>query len=132
MSVTDPIADMLNRIRNAGGARLDVVEVGHSALKVAVARILKEEGYIGDFVAETEGTDKRLRLFLKYDAQRQPVIRGLRRVSKSGLRRYVKTGAIPRVLGGLGMSIVSTPAGVLTDRAARERHVGGEVLCQVW
>ncbi len=133
MTVTDPIADMLNRVRNAGAATQKTTDMLHSAMKGQIAAILKREGFIRDFsVVEEEGGRKMLRLVLKYDADRKPSIRGLRRVSKPGLRQYVGVGQIPRVLGGLGVAILSTSAGVLTDREAREKKVGGEVLCKVW
>ena len=132
MSVTDPIADMLNRIRNAGAAQHEVAEVSYSAAKGEIAKILKSEGYIRDFAVSQDGIRKTLRITLKYARDRQPTIRGLRRISKPGLRRYVGTGEIPTVLGGLGVAILSTPTGVITDSEARKRHVGGEVLCYIW
>jgi small subunit ribosomal protein S8 len=134
MNVTDPIADMLTRIRNASSAKLDVTEMPHSILKGEVARILKKEGFIADYVTEGHGGKKNLRVFLKYGAgaSRPPVIRGLRRISKPGLRRYVATTKLPRVMGGMGLAILSTSKGILTDREAREQKAGGEVLCHVW
>ena len=132
MIVTDPIADMLNRVRNAGSAAQKSTVMPFSALKGEVAAILQREGYIRGVSIEDDGGSKVLRLELKYDADRKPAIRGLRRVSKPGLRQYVGVAKIPRVLGGLGMAILSTPAGILTDREAREKKVGGEVLCKVW
>ena len=132
MSFSDPIADMLNRIRNAHAAGRDLAEMPHSKLKSEVARILKREGYIKDFSVEGPGTAKTLRVFLKYQGDRQPIIRGMRRVSKPGLRRYVTCAKIPRVLGGMGIAILSTPAGIVVDREARKLKVGGEVLCSVW
>ena len=132
MSVTDPIADMLNRMRNAGAAAQKTATMTHSALKAQIAAILKREGFIRDFSVEVEDGRMALRLVLKYDADRRPSIRGLRRVSRPGLRQYVGVDKIPRVLGGLGVAILSTPAGVLSDREAREKKVGGEVLCKVW
>jgi len=131
MSVSDPLADMLNRIRNAHLAKQDVAEIPHSGLKTEVARILKAEGFIADYVTEG-GTKKVIRLFLKYHGDREATIRGMRRVSRPGLRQYVGSDKIPRVLGGMGIAILSTSAGVLTDREARERRIGGEVLCHVW
>ncbi len=132
MSVTDPIADMLNRIRNAYAAGHEVAEVPHSQLKAEVARILTREGYVRDVVVEGEGGRKTLRVYLKYGGDREPAMKGLKRVSSPGFRRYAGVAKLPRVLGGLGVTIVSTSAGVMTDREARRRRVGGEVLCQVW
>ena len=131
MSMSDPIADMLTRIRNAHGAGLDVLEMPHSRLKSEMLRVLKEEGYITDYTAEG-GTKKILRVYLKYTAERDPVIQGLRRESRPGLRRYVSSGEVPRVLGGLGTALLSTSRGVMTDKEARRRKVGGEVLCSLW
>ena len=132
MTVTDPIADMLNRMRNAGAAAQKSTAMDHSALKGQIAAILKREGFIRDFAIEEEDGRKTLRLELKYDADRRPSIRGLRRVSRPGLRQYVGVEKIPRVLGGLGLAILSTPSGVMSDREARDKKVGGEVLCKVW
>lgn len=132
MSVTDPISDMLNRIRNAHGAGMDDVEMPHSRLMGEIARILKREGFISEYVVENAGGMKRLKLYLKYFGDRQPVIRGLRRISKPGLHQYVGVKKIPRVRNGMGIAILSTSAGMLTDREARKRGVGGEVLCCVW
>lgn len=128
--MTDPIADFLTRIRNANRAVLPSVEMSHSRLRERMARILKQEGYLADVAVE--GTPrKRLKLRLKYQG-RKGVIRGLRRVSSPGLRTYAKSAAMPRVLGGLGVSIVSTSCGVMTGTEARRLNVGGEVLCYVW
>jgi small subunit ribosomal protein S8 len=132
MSMSDPIADMLTRMRNACACGARVVVVPHSRLKGELARVLQQEGYIARYAVEPEGVRTMLRLHLKYQGSRQPTIRGLRRVSTPGLRRYVRVGQIPRVLGGMGTAILSTPAGVLTDAEARKRRVGGEVLCCVW
>lgn len=132
MIVTDPIADMLNRVRNAGTAAQTTTAMGHSVIKGEIAAILKREGFIRDFSVEEADGRKVLRLELKYGADRKPSIRGLRRVSKPGLRQYVNVAKIPRVLGGLGVAILSTPSGLMTDREAREKKVGGEVLCKVW
>ena len=132
MSLSDPISDMLNRVRNASAAGLKVAEVTHSIMKGEIAAILKKEGFIRDFTVVGEGTQKVLNLVLKYDAERNPTIKGLRRVSRPGLRRYVGFDKIPRVLGGMGVAILSTPAGIMTDNEARQRRVGGELLCQVW
>ncbi|HMP75636.1 MAG TPA: 30S ribosomal protein S8 [Kiritimatiellia bacterium] len=131
MSLSDPIADMLTRIRNASRARAANVAMPHSRLKGEIARILKSEGYIADFDAEKEGVRKSLRLRLRYRGD-EPVIRGLRRVSKPGLRRYVPVEKVPRVVGGTGIAILSTSRGVLTDHEARKTGVGGEVLCYIW
>ena len=132
MSVSDPIADMLTRLRNAARAGLPAVQMPHSKLRGEIARILKREGFINDFSVEQDGSHKDLRLVLKYARGEKPMIRGLRRVSKSGLRRYVGADAIPRVVGGMGVAILSTSRGILTDREARQVGVGGEVMCYVW
>lgn len=129
--MTDPIADMLTRIRNAGQARLRRVDMPVSKLKTEIARLLKENHYIHDYKMLDDGKHGVLRLYLKY-YQDKPVIRELRRVSKPGLRRYVGVSEIPRVRNGLGMAILSTPRGVLNDRAARSARVGGELLAIVW
>jgi small subunit ribosomal protein S8 len=122
---------MLTRIRNAYGAGHEVVDMPHSRLKGEIARILKKEGFITDYVVEGGGR-KNLRLYLKYAAEHEPVIRGVKRESRPGLRRYVNAADVPRVLGGLGVAILSTSSGVMTDKDAREKHVGGEHLCSVW
>ena len=132
MSLSDPISDMLNRIRNASAAGLKTTDISHSRLKGEIAVILKKEGYVRDVTVEGQGRDKVLRVVLKYDANRNPTIRGLRRVSKPGLRRYVGFDEIPLVLGGMGVSILSTPSGIVTDNEARRKRVGGELLCQIW
>ncbi len=132
MSCSDPIADMLTRIRNACKAGLPAVEMGHSRLKAELARILKKEGYVAEVAEDTDDGKKILRVVLKYDYNEQPIIQQLQRVSKPGLRRYVAAAAIPRVRGGLGMAVLSTSRGIMSDREARTAHVGGEVLCQVW
>jgi len=131
MSLTDPISDMLTRIRNAQAAGLDVVEMPFSKLKGEVVGVLKHEGYLTDFVVEG-GKKKVLRVYLKYTEDHEPVIRGIRRESRPGLRRYVPAGKIPRVLSGLGVAVLSTSSGVMTDKEARKQKVGGEVLCSVW
>jgi len=132
MSMTDPIADMLTRIRNACGSKHRRVDIPASKLKVEIARILLENHYIKDFKAlETEGGRKVLRIYLRY-AGDQPVIRELRRVSTPGLRKYVGVSEIPRVRNGLGMAILSTSQGILTDRQARQSRTGGELLALVW
>jgi small subunit ribosomal protein S8 len=134
MTMTDPIADMLTRIRNANVAFHDEVVMPSSKLKEALARILEREGYIGGSNVEDDSArpGRRLRIQLKYTPERQRTISGLRRVSKPGLRVYTRADKVPRVLGGMGIAILSTNQGLMTDREARERHVGGEVLCQVW
>ncbi len=129
---TDPIADMLTRIRNAGGASHESVEIPSSKLKVELAKVLKEEGYITDYKVREEGKFKILTIGVKYESEKQPVIRKIQRVSKPGLRVYKKSKNLPKVLGGLGISIVSTNKGLLTDRKARKEKVGGEILCNVW
>ncbi len=134
MTMTDPIADMLTRIRNANVAMHDDVRMPSSKQKEALADILKREGYITDFVAEDDPTrpGRVLTITMKYSPERSRTISGLRRVSKPGLRVYSKAEKVPRVLGGLGVAIVSTSQGLLTDREARSRRVGGEILCFVW
>ncbi len=134
MSMTDPIADMLTRIRNANIAMHDEVSMPSSKLKVALAEVLQSEGYITSFEAteNTNGPGSTLTINMKYSPERQRVINGLKRVSKPGLRVYTKTDQIPRVLGGLGVAVLSTSKGLLTDRAARKAKIGGEVLCYVW
>ena len=133
MHITDPIADMLTRIRNANNAKHDTVDVPASNMKKSIAQILLDEGYIKNFQLIDDGTQGVIRITLKYlGASRTPVLQGLRRVSKPGLRVYVGADELPRVLRGLGIAIVSTSKGVMTDKAARAAHVGGEVLAFVW
>lgn len=134
MTMTDPIADMLTRIRNANTAMRDEVKMPSSKLKVALADVLKQEGYIHSFaVAEDDaGPGQTLTIDMKYSDQRERVISGITRVSKPGLRVYSKSENIPRVLGGLGVAIVSTSKGLMSDREARRRRMGGEVVCVVW
>ena len=132
MQITDPIADMLTRIRNANNAKHDTVDVPASNMKKAIAQILLEEGYIKNFQLIDDGTQGVIRITLKYGAAKEKVISGLRRVSKPGLRVYAGAEELPRVLHGLGIAIVSTSKGVMTDKKAREAHVGGEVLAFVW
>lgn len=132
MNQTDPIADMLTRIRNANMIRADIVEMPHSKIKGIIARILKREGFIRDFTAEGGGHHKLLRLFLKYAENGEPVIRGLRRISKPGLRRYVAAKTIRPIKNGTGIAIISTSLGIFTDSEVREKNVGGEWLCTVW
>jgi small subunit ribosomal protein S8 len=128
--MTDPIADMLTRLRNASRALLPTVEIPHSRMKEGIARILKKEGYVADYSIESQPR-KNLRLKLKYNG-RKGVIEGLRRVSKPGLRRYVGSTEVPRVLGGMGTAILSTPRGLMTGTEARKENVGGELVCYVW
>ena len=132
MHITDPIADMLTRIRNANNAKHDTVDVPASNMKKAIAQILLEEGYIKNFQVVEDGTQGVIHISLKYNAGKEKVITGLRRVSKPGLRVYVGADELPRVLRGLGIAIISTSKGVMTDKKAREAHVGGEVLAFIW
>jgi small subunit ribosomal protein S8 len=134
MTMTDPVADMLTRIRNANVAFHDDVVMPSSKLKVALAKILEQEGYISGSSIEDDSSypRQRLRIAMKYTPDRKRTISGLRRVSKPGLRVYTPADKLPRVLGGMGIAILSTNQGLMTDREARQRHVGGEVLCQVW
>ncbi len=132
MVLTDPIADMLTRIRNANMAEKKVVQMPHSKMKSEIARILKAEGFIKDYTMENDGGKSILNVFLKYTIDREPVIQGLRRISKPSCRKYVNAEEVPRVLGGIGTAILSTSSGVMTDNEAREKHVGGEVLCYIW
>ncbi len=129
---TDPIADMLTRIRNANMVSHADVEMPASKLKLELAKLLKSEGYITDFEEKQNGKFKTLRVVLKYDATNKPVIANLKRVSKPGLRVYLKSKHLPKILDGAGVAIVSTSKGLLTDRKARKEKVGGEVLCYVW
>jgi small subunit ribosomal protein S8 len=129
MSMTDPIADMLTRVRNASAAHHEEVAMPHSKIKEGIATILKSEGYVADVRTEVGRT---LVVGLKYGPNRERSISGVRRVSKPGLRVYAKRGAMPRVLGGLGIAIISTSSGLLTDRQAEQKGVGGEVLAYVW
>jgi small subunit ribosomal protein S8 len=128
--MTDPISDMLTRIRNANGALLPVVDIPHSKLKESIADILKREGYIAEYDVEGK-LPKKLKLKLKYQGKK-PVIEGLKRVSSPGLRRYVGSTEIPRVRGGLGVAVISTSQGMMTDNQARKNNIGGELLCYVW
>ncbi len=132
MSVTDPVADFLARIRNALQARHQKVDAPASKLKLEIARILREEGYISNFKVTEEGGRKVLRVYLKYGPNNEAAISALERVSKPGCRVYVRRSEIPRVLGGMGINILTTPKGVMTGRQARKEGLGGEILCQVW
>ncbi|GMA69740.1 30S ribosomal protein S8 [Leuconostoc litchii] len=132
MSMTDPIADFLTRIRNANLARHEVVEAPASKIKKSIAEILKSEGFIRDFEYIDDNKQGVIRVFLKYGEDRNRVITGIQRISKPGLRKYAKAEDLPRVLNGLGIAIISTSAGVITDKEARSKQVGGEVVAYVW
>jgi small subunit ribosomal protein S8 len=132
MTMTDPIADMLARLRNANSAYHDAVTMPHSKIKAGIAEILKQQGYIAGWRVEDAAVGQSLVLELKYGPSRERSIAGLRRVSKPGLRVYAKSTALPKVLGGLGVAILSTSSGLLTDREASQKGVGGEVLAYVW
>ncbi len=132
MAMTDPIADMLTRIRNANMVQKGNVDLPASRIKEEVATILKEEGFIKDYQRIAEGPQGTLRLYLKYNKDGRRVISGLKRISKPGLRVYAKKDEIPKVLGGLGIAILTTSKGIMTDKQARATQVGGEVLCYVW
>lgn len=132
MTTSDPIADMLTRVRNALIARHQKVDVPASKLKAEIARILREEGYIVNFKLAEEGAQKTIKIYLKYTATNQPAMTHIERLSRPGCRVYVSSSDIPRVLGGLGINILTTPKGVMTGRAARKEGVGGELLCQVY
>jgi len=132
MSVTDPIADMLTRIRNALMVRHDFVLVPASRMKLAIAKILKEEGFIADYEVLRGKTQRVIKIHLRYTEDNQPMIMGIKRVSKPGLRVYVGSKEIPRLYGGLGVAIISTSKGVMTGKQARRLGIGGEFLCYVW
>lgn len=132
MSMSDPLADMLTRIRNAANAKFPSVEVPLSTLKVNVARVLKEQGFITDYHVIDEGPQGTLKIELKYGPNNEQVITGIRRASKPGRRLYKKSTLIPKVMSGLGIAILTTSRGVMSDREAREQNVGGEMLCEVW
>ena len=133
MTMSDPIADMLTRIRNANTAKHDTVDIPASKIKVAIAGILLDEGYITKYDIIEDGNFKTIRITLKYGADKnEKIITGLKRISKPGLRVYANSADIPKVLGGLGTAIISTNKGVITDKEARKQGVGGEVLCFVW
>ena len=132
MQITDPIADMLTRIRNANSAKHDTVDIPASNMKKAIAEILLAEGYVKNYQIIDDGTQGIIRIALKYNAGTEKVIQGLRRVSKPGLRVYAGADELPKVLKGLGIAIISTSKGIMTDKKAREAHVGGEVLAFVW
>ena len=132
MHITDPVADMLTRIRNANSAKHDTVDVPASNMKKSIAQILLDEGYIKNFTVIDDGLQGMIHITLKYNAGKEKVITGLRRVSKPGLRIYSSSEDMPKVMKGIGTAIVSTSKGVMTDKKAREEHVGGEVLAFVW
>ena len=130
--VTDPIADMLTRIRNANQMRYQEVSVPASNLKVSLAKILKDEGFIEDYKVVNDSVQGTIELTLKYGQNKERVITGLKRISKPGLRVYAKAGEVPKVLNGLGIAVISTSHGVMTDKEARKENLGGEVLCYIW
>jgi len=132
MGMTDPIADMLTRIRNGSKAGKKWVDIPASKLKIELARILAEEHFIQRYRFIEDKKQGEIRVFLRYDENDKPIIRGIRRISKPGLRKYSRASELPRVLNGLGIAIISTSSGVMTDRDARKRGVGGEVICHVW
>lgn len=133
MTISDPVADFLTRIRNAGRAQKRYVDVSWSKLKQSMADILQNQGFIESFLVKKDENQRGvIRMFLRYDRTRQPVIQGLKRMSRPGLRRYVKHDDIPMFYGGLGLSIVSTSQGVLAGKEAQKRKIGGELLCMVW
>jgi len=132
MSLSDPIADFLTRIRNASSARAPSVRIPHSAMKADLARILKREGYIRDMSSEGRCADKELVVYLRYLPDESPVLRGMRRISRPGRRVYAAASGLPRVLNGIGIAILTTSSGIMTDRDARRAQVGGEVICHVW
>lgn len=132
MTMTDPVADMLTRVRNANVAFKEEIDMPSSKLKASIADILKREGYIRDYLVEPTKPQATLRLAMKYTHQRERALSGVRRISKPGLRVYAKRDEVPRVLGGLGIAIISTSQGLMTDREARKAGVGGEVLAYVW
>ncbi len=132
MSMTDPIADMLTRIRNANTVNHDSVEIPASKIKLAMADVLKQEGFIREYELKKGNTQGIIRIYLKYGQGREKVITGLKRISKPGLRVYAQKDDLPKVLGGLGIAIISTSQGIMTDKSARKAGLGGEVLCYVW
>ncbi|MEW6183976.1 MAG: 30S ribosomal protein S8 [Bacillota bacterium] len=132
MVMTDPIADFLTRIRNANMIYHSTVEIPASKVKAAMALILKEEGFIKDYEVVEDGKQGIIRVYLKYGSNRERIISGLRRISKPGLRVYARNDQVPRVLGGLGLAIISTSRGIMTDKQARKLRLGGEVICYVW
>ncbi|MDD3024107.1 MAG: 30S ribosomal protein S8 [Syntrophomonadaceae bacterium] len=132
MVMTDPVADFLTRIRNGNMVMHETVEVPGSKIKISIAQIMREEGYIKDFEYIEDGKQGIIRIFLKYGPEKKKVITGIKRISKPGLRVYVGKDEIPRVLGGLGTAVISTSKGLMTDKKARKEGLGGEVLCYIW
>ena len=130
--MTDPIADMLTRIRNASSVKHESVDIPRSKLKEELARILKDEGFIREYKVVEDDKQGMIRVYLKYDANKGQVLKGIKRISKPGLRVYANKDEVPRVLGGLGVAILSTSQGIMTDRLARKEGIGGEVICYVW
>jgi len=132
MSMSDPLADMLTRLRNAVMVKFDSVQMPKSNVKVSIAKVLKEEGFIADYHVSNEGVQGTLTIDLKYGSNNESVIVGIKRISKPGLRKYAKADAITKVLDGLGIAIISTSSGIVTDKTARTNNTGGEILCEVW
>ncbi|MEA3466631.1 MAG: 30S ribosomal protein S8 [Thermodesulfobacteriota bacterium] len=132
MSMSDPLADMLTRIRNGVMANFDSIEMPTSKTKVNIAKVLQDEGFVNGYHINDTGPQGTLTIDLKYDADQKPIITGIKRVSKPGLRKYARVGEIPKVLNGLGIAILSSSKGVITDKTARASNVGGEILCEVW
>jgi small subunit ribosomal protein S8 len=132
MSMSDPLADMMTRIRNAVMVKFDTVVMPSSKNKASIAKVLKDEGYISDFQVSDVGVQGTLTINLKYGPNKESVITGIKRISKPGLRKYAKADALPEVLDGLGIAIISTSKGILTDKTARAQNTGGEILCEVW
>jgi len=132
MVMTDPVADFLTRVRNGNMVMHETVEVPGSKIKVSIAQIMREEGYIKDYEYIEDGKQGIIRIYLKYGPNREKVITGLKRISKPGLRVYVKKDEIPKVLGGLGTAVISTSQGLMTDKKARKKGLGGEVICYIW
>ena len=132
MSMSDPLADMLTRLRNAVMVKFDSVKMPKSNVKVSIAKVLKDEGFISDYHVSDEGVQGTLTIDLKYGSNKEPVIVGIKRISKPGLRKYAKVDDISKVLNGLGIAIISTSSGIVTDKTARANNTGGEILCEVW
>ncbi len=132
MSMSDPLADMLTRIRNGAMAKFDSIDMPTSKIKVNIAKVLQDEGYVTSYQVNESGAQGTLTINLKYAADQTPVITGIKRISKPGLRKYARAGEIPTVLNGLGIAILSSSKGVITDKTARASNVGGEILCEVW
>lgn len=132
MVMTDPVADLLTRIRNGNMVMHETVEVPGSKIKLSIARLMQEEGYIKDYEFVEDGKQGIIRIYLKYGPNKKKVITGIKRISKPGLRVYVKKDEIPRVLGGLGTAVISTSKGLMTDKSARKQGLGGEVICYIW